>query len=227
MPDPRTLAPVASLIGEPARASMLARLLEGTARTAGELAREAGISPQTASSHLAQLREGGLVRVEAQGRHRYYRLAGPDVARALEALSLLAPEARAPVQTPQPLRFARTCYDHLAGWLGVALAEALERRGDLESTDETYALTPRGEATLTRLGVDLAAARQGRRTFARRCLDWSERRPHVAGALGAALLQGLLERGWIARAREGRAVRLTVAGRVALERELGLRLPGP
>jgi DNA-binding transcriptional ArsR family regulator len=216
------LALPASLIGEPARACMLTRLLDGAARTAGELAREAGITPQTASAHLSQLLDGGLVQVAAQGRHRYYRLAGPEVARALEALSLLTPAARVAARVPESLRFARTCYDHLAGRLAVDLVAAMERKGHLNGSEEAFALTPGGEAYFTQLGVDVGALVRGRRAFARPCLDWSERRPHLAGALGAALAECLFERKWLARSQDGRGVRLTVAGRQGFERELGL-----
>ncbi|MBF5043424.1 winged helix-turn-helix transcriptional regulator [Aggregicoccus sp. 17bor-14] len=216
------LALPAHLIGEPARAHMLTRLLDGAARTAGELAREAGITPQTASAHLAQLLEGGLVQVAAQGRHRYYRLAGPEVARALEALSLLTPAARAAARVPEPLRFARTCYDHLAGKLAVDLVGALERKGHLAGGEDAYALTAEGERYFAHLGVDLERLARGKRAFARPCLDWSERRPHLAGALGAALAECLFERKWVARAPEGRGVRLTVTGRQGFERDLGL-----
>ena len=222
MPRPLDLAHVARLIGEPARARMLSRLLEGRALTAGELAREAGITPQTASSHLAQLREGGLVAVEVQGRHHYARLASAQVARALEALSLLPPARPATVSTPEPLRFARTCYDHLAGRLAVDLADALEQRELLAPTDEAWDVTPAGARYLARLGVDVESAASGRRALARRCLDWSERRPHLAGALGAALAERLFQLKWVARQRDGRGVRLTVEGRTRLQRELGL-----
>jgi DNA-binding transcriptional ArsR family regulator len=212
----------AHLIGEPARAGMLTLLLDGAARTAGELAREAGVTPQTASAHLAQLLEGGLVQVAAQGRHRYFRLAGPEVARALEALSLLTPAARVAARVPEALRFARTCYDHLAGRLAVDLVLGLERKGHLTGGDDAYALTPSGEAYFGRLGVDVEGLSRGRRAFARPCLDWSERRPHLAGALGAALAQCLFEKKWVARAQDARGVRLTVTGRQGFERELGL-----
>ncbi|MFY1827120.1 ArsR/SmtB family transcription factor [Myxococcus fulvus] len=225
MPHPLDLALTASLIGDPARAGMLSRLLEGPARTAGELAREARVSPQTASGHLAKLLEGGLVRVEVQGRHRYYRLATPDVARALEALSILVPTRQSTVRVPEPLRFARTCYDHLAGTLGVTLADALEQRGLVEAGDDSYALTPEGARFITKWGVDVDALSQGRRAFARRCLDWSERRAHIGGALGAALADHLFARRWIARRPEGRGVRLTVEGRRGFDRELGLSWP--
>ncbi|QSQ12513.1 ArsR/SmtB family transcription factor [Myxococcus landrumensis] len=225
MPHSLDLALVASLIGDPARASMLSRLLEGPARTAGELAREARIAPQTASGHLAKLLEGQLVRVEVQGRHRYYRLAHPNVARALEALQLLAPTRLVPSRVPEPLRFARTCYDHLAGTLGVALAEAMEHRGLLESGEDSYILTPVGTRFVSKWGVDVEALSQGRRAFARRCLDWSERRAHVGGALGAALTERLFVRRWIARRPEGRGVRLTVEGRRGFDQELGLTWP--
>ncbi|MBU8896976.1 transcriptional regulator [Corallococcus sp. H22C18031201] len=225
MPHPIDLAHLASLIGDPARAMMLSRLMEGPARTAGELSRDARVSPQTASGHLAKLLSGGLLGVEAQGRHRYYRLAGPEVARALEALGLLVPLRAAPMSTPEPLRFARTCYDHLAGTLGVALAEGMERRGLLESSEEGFALTPPGAEFVAHWGVDVEALTRGRRAFAKRCLDWSERRAHIGGALGAALAERLFAMRWLARRTEGRGVRLTVEGRTGFERELGLSWP--
>lgn len=213
----------AALIGDPARAVMLARLLEGGARTAGELAREARISPQTASSHLSQLLKGGLVAVASQGRHRYYRLAGKKVAEALESLSLLSSARPWTARTPADLRFARSCYDHLAGWLGVAITSALEAHGHLVGGADAWELTAKGEAYFERLGVDFDRARSGTRIFTRRCLDWSERKDHLAGALGAAHLRALLEQKWLARESESRRLRLTVRGQAALERELDLR----
>ena len=219
------LAHVAQLIGEPARAAMLARLLEGTAHTAGELAREAGVTPQTASNHLGKLLAGGLVHVAEQGRHRYYSLARPEVARALEALSLVSPSHSRAVRTPEPLRFARTCYDHLAGRVGVELAAGLERRGYLLSSEDAFSLTSEGEAWFSQLGVDLARISSGRRAFSRQCIDWSERRPHLAGALGAALTERLFSLRWIARIPGTRGVRLTVTGRQRFDRELGVSFP--
>ncbi|WP_135230013.1 ArsR/SmtB family transcription factor [Deinococcus fonticola] len=217
------LSGVASLMADPTRAHMLTILLGGQAFTAGELARAANVSPQTASNHLAQLRAGQLVEVAAQGRHRYYRLYGSEVAHALEALLVL--ERRnvpgLPPPVPAELRVARRCYDHLAGELGVLLLDALLERDYL--TDAYLKLTSAGEAWFTNLGVDLPALTRKRRPLTRPCLDWSERRPHLGGSLGAALLTQLLSLGWVARV-EGRQLRVTMPGLTALERELGVVL---
>ncbi|OLB74273.1 MAG: transcriptional regulator [Actinobacteria bacterium 13_2_20CM_2_71_6] len=220
---------VARLIGEPARAAMLDALLSGQALAAGELARAAGVSPATASGHLTRLRSGGLVEVVSAGRHRYYRLASPEVADVLETLSLLG-SAR-PVRslresrTAQALALARTCYDHLAGRVGVAVCDALVSRAALVAGGDGYLLTPAGEELLDGLGVPVAAARASRRHFARLCLDNTERRPHLAGALGAALCGRLLELDWLVRRTAGRrALRLTDAGRAGLADALDVRL---
>ena len=215
---------VAALMAEPTRAAILTRLLDGRARAAGELAACAGVSAQAASNHLSRLLSSGLVVVRPAGRQRHYALSRREVAEALEALAALAPEAAAsPV--PLGLRFARTCYDHLAGTLGVALTEALLEKGLLLKDGPGYRTSPRGEAHLAGWGLGLTALRQGRRPFARACLDWSERRPHLAGALGAALLEKFLQLRWVARPSSGRALRLTLGGRRALESQLHLRLP--
>lgn len=204
------------LIGDPVRARMLARLLGGTSHTAGELARDGEVTPQTASSHLSQLVAGGLLSVTQQGRFRYFRLANAEVAQALEALSSLVLPPFSP-RTPLPLRFARTCYDHLAGRLGVALAQGLSARGWLQPGDASYSLTAQGRSGLEGLGVPLPAA-----ASAKACLDWSERRPHLGGALGAAVTQALFAQGWLVRVAGSRGVRLTVAGRIGFERTLGV-----
>lgn len=223
------LAPIANLIGEPTRAAMLSELLDGGVLTATELAARAGVAPSTASEHLARLAAGGLLRVEAWGRHRYYGLAGPEVARALEALAALSrPSACADPferEVLDGLRFGRTCYDHLAGRLGVTVRDALIARGVLVEDGPEHAVTPVGEAWLAGFGIELPAVRRTRRSFARACLDWSERRPHLAGALGAALLDRLVALGWIVREPGERAVRLTQAGRLGLARDLDLDLP--
>lgn len=226
VPDGPAVATVAGLIGDPSRAAMLTALLGGVARPAGELARHAGISPQTASVHLAKLIEGGLVQVRKSGRHRYFSLAGAPVARALESLALVAPPApetgaKAGFEMRR-LRRARTCYDHLAGALGVAVTDALVARDCLDEHGEAYEVTPAGEAWLRGLEVDLQRVRESRRTFARACIDWSERRPHLAGALGAALTRRFFEVGWLARIDGTRAVTPTAEGRRALRRELGV-----
>jgi DNA-binding transcriptional ArsR family regulator len=214
------IAEIGALIGDPARACMLGSLVDGRARTATELALIAGIAPPTASSHLARLVEGRLLAVERQGRHRYYRLAGPQVAAALEALAVLAaggpPRHRPPGPREAALRLARTCYDHLAGRLGVALTEAMLRDRLLAADGADYAVTAAGAARLAALAIDLEPLRRQRRCLARACLDWSERRPHLAGALGAALADRLFQLGWLDRLPESRGVRITGAGRDGL-----------
>jgi DNA-binding transcriptional ArsR family regulator len=216
------VARVAALVGDPSRAAILMALADGRALPAGELARHASISPQTASAHLDKLFRAHLIAVEVQGRHHYYRLRNAEVARMLESLSIVAPPPRVPVQTDsaKELRFARICYDHLAGRLGVALTCALCERYCFCDGDAGYTLTDKGQSWFHGLGIDVNELRAGRRPLTRRCLDWSERRSHLAGALGAALARRLLELKWIARVHGSRAVRLTQRG----EAELGARL---
>ncbi|RAK59171.1 transcriptional regulator [Phenylobacterium hankyongense] len=223
------VATPAALIGDPVRAAILLALLDGRALPATALAWLAGVSSPAASNHLAKLSGGGLVAVTQQGRHRYYRLAGPEVAHALEALGALSPTPRAldPTLSPKArrLREARTCYDHLAGRIAVALADAFERDGLVEAEGpDRYALTIAGRDRLLALGVDLDGLKAGRRGLARPCLDWTERRRHLAGPLAARLLQRLLELGWIERAREDRAAIVTPAGRRGLREAFGLEL---
>jgi len=228
------MSTVGRLIGEPARAAMLDALLSGQALRAGELAKAAGVRPPTASGHLHRLRTGGLVDVVQTGRYRYYRLAGPEVAEALEALSLLGAAGR-PVRSlrearaAQAFTVARTCYDHLAGQVGVAVHDALVARAALVAGGDGYLLTGAGEDLFGRLGVPVDDARRTRRRFARPCLDLTERRPHLAGALGAAVCARTLELGWLVRRpADGRALRLTDAGRQGLVDALGVTLPaGP
>ncbi len=222
------VAPVAALFADPARVAMLWALSDGREVSAGELALLAGVARSTASLHLAKLVEGGLVAARPDGRHRHYRLTRPETVRALEALAVLAP-ARAPRTHRQAtigraVRAARTCYDHLAGKAGVALTAALVERGALRPAGREFELTSRGERLLGDFGVDLAAARAGRRAFALACLDRSERVDHLAGALGAALLARLLDLGWIARTPASRAVQLSPAGRRGLARTFGAQL---
>ncbi|RVU19359.1 ArsR/SmtB family transcription factor [Methylobacterium oryzihabitans] len=221
-------AQIAALMGDPARAGMLDALLDGRALTAAELARAAGVTPQTASSHLARLSEAGLLAVERQGRHRYHRLASPSVARMMESVMAVAadrPPPRRPATGPRDrrLRHARTCYDHLAGHVAVAMADAMVARGQIDLAPDGGALTPEGAAFLRDLGIDLDRSAGGRRVFCRPCLDWSERRPHIAGVLGAALLDGFLARGWLRRLERTRAVEVTPPGRLALARAFGIR----
>lgn len=201
---------------------MLDALMAGRALTAGELARVASVSPSTASEHLGRLSRGGLVDSVRQGRHRYFRLAGPQVGAALEALSHIAPAK--PVNgmrqsgNAKALGFARTCYDHLAGTCGVALHDASFSHGWLEATSAGYALTAAGERRFTDLGVDLAQVRSARRAVARPCLDWTERKPHLAGSLAARLTARLIDLGWLVRrSHESRSLRLTDEGRAGLD----------
>ncbi len=225
-----SLASVASLVGDASRAAMLSALLDGRALTAGELARIALIAPQTASSHLARLVDAGLLALDCQGRHRYFRIANADVAHAIEALSAITrcqpSEAATPARLTE-IQCARTCYDHLAGRLGVGLADALLARGILSRCNREFVVTAPGERWLRQFGVDVERVRQAKRKFATTCLDWTERRHHVGGALGAALAARCFEQGWVARIDGSRALRITVAGRVALERELRLSILGP
>lgn len=229
------VAAIAALAGDPARAAMLQAMMDGRALTASELARVAGIAPQTASSHLARLTDAGLLAVEKQGRHRYHRLASPSVARLIESIMRVAAELT-PARTPltvgprdAALRAARTCYDHLAGRLGVALADGLVAAGHVELGDDAGIVTPSGLVLLERIGIDgaqLGADRpaKGRRVLCRPCLDWSERRPHLAGALGAALCRLSFDKGWVRRIDGSRAVTVTPKGERTLREMLGVRL---
>ncbi len=229
MSETLDIARVGALMGDPSRASMLMALMSGEALTATELAFRAGVALPTASGHLAQLVDGGLLAVAKQGRHRYYRLGGPAVAHAVETLSDLAiqvfPAPRRRVMPEDaPLRRARTCYDHLAGRLGVALADGLVRRRVLRDQDGELALVRRGvgEALLHSWGIDVGALESTRRPMVRTCIDWTERRPHLAGALGAAIVDRFLETGWIRRRRDDRAVSVTPLGQRRLREELGV-----
>jgi DNA-binding transcriptional ArsR family regulator len=227
MPADPNFAQTAALIGDPTRAAMLGALLGGRALTASELAHGAGVTPQTASMHLARLVEGQLLRVVASGRHRYFQLAGPQVAQVLEALATIAPPARVTSlresESARAVRFARTCYDHLAGTVGVALTERLIERELIVKSDETYQLTDIGWRWLEQQAIDVRRVGQGRRMAARACLDWSERRYHLAGAVGAAITDWLFAQAWIVRAEGSRAVRLTEAGRAGFATEWDLR----
>lgn len=217
------VAAVAAAIGEPARARMLYCLVDGRARTSTELAVVAEVTPSTASVHLQKLLARNLITVFPQGKHRYYSLEGPHVAAALEALSVLAGGSQTAFErhTPNRLRAARTCYDHIAGALGVALLDRLIALKWLSepSADHSYELTPVGAKGFDRLGVDVAATRAMRRRFAFACVDWSERRPHVGGALGAAILKVAMKRKWVVQDLDSRVLTLTADGR----RDLGTR----
>jgi DNA-binding transcriptional ArsR family regulator len=223
MKEGPSIAPVAALAGDPARANMLAALLSGKALTASELASEAGVTAQTASSHLAKLEAGGLIAVAAQGRHRYFRLAGADVAEMLESMMGVAARAGHLRTRPGPsdpaIRKARVCYDHLAGEMGVHLLDRLVALRFLAGGD-TPKLTPRGEGFARDFGIDLTALSRGRRPLCRNCLDWSMRRHHLAGGLGAALLERFYDLGWARRDRASRAVHFTPSGERAFQRLL-------
>jgi len=216
---------IAAAIGEPARTRMLYSLMDGHARTGTELAMVAEVSPSTASVHLARLRSENLVRVFVQGRHRYYSLAGPNVARALERLSVLAggPRRQFVPHTPEHLRTARSCYDHMAGAIAVSLHDHCVRSRWIDLRGSAYELTADGCRAFAALGVDIDQARALRRRFAYGCLDWSERRPHLGGALGAALLQVALSRRWLAREYDSRALRITRLGQREFLARFGLQ----
>jgi len=223
------LASVGALIGEPARATILVYLLDGLARTAGQLAFTANISAQSASAHLSKLVDGGLLSVQSSGRHRYYSLAGPEVAHALEALGAISTRPRpADARRSLPsedMYTARSCYDHLAARVAVELAQALEERKIVRSQGEAdYELGSAGRDWFAGLDIDVDEIRRSRRHFARKCVDWTERRPHIAGALGAALCSRLITLGWIARRRDTRALRLTTQGARKLRAHFGLTL---
>ena len=217
----------AALMGDPTRAAFLTALADGTTLPASELAQRAGVGASTASIQLAKLVDGGLLEVERTGRHRYYRLADPTVAAAIESLAVLAPHRAASslkqARVGSELQAARTCYDHLAGALGVALLEGLQRQRLLTTKLE---VTPRGTDRFAKLGIEIQELARGRRPLTRACLDWTERRHHLAGALGAALATSFLERGWIERRPGSRAVRLTDSGGRGIARELAVRVDG-
>lgn len=216
------IALIASLVGDPARANMLTALMGGKALSAGELAAEAGVTLQTASSHLARLQTGGLIAVEKQGRHRYFRLTGPDIAVMLESMMGLAARVGHVRARPGPadpaLREARVCYDHLAGDQGVRLLDSLLQRRLVRQSNGRTELTGQGEAFVSGIGIDLTGLGRSRRPLCRTCLDWSVRRPHLAGALGAALLQRLGELGWVTRPKNSRVIAFTPNGRRRFER---------
>jgi DNA-binding transcriptional ArsR family regulator len=223
-----TMAQIAALIGEPGRAAMLDALVRTPSLSAGDLAAIADVTPSTASGHLAKLADGGLVSASAEGRRRCYRIASPEVARMLEAIMVVAglPTADRPAarrRVPPALRAARTCYDHIAGRLGVGLADALAARGFVRLDSEAGEVTDAGRAFFESLGAPLDPPAGGRRPLCRPCLDWSERRPHIAGRLGATLLDRALERHWVRRA-DGRALTVTPAGAIAFRDTFGVTL---
>ena len=221
------IAQIASLVGEPARANMLVSLIDGRALTASELAYVAGIAPQTASGHLAKLQDAGLLALKKQGRHRYFSLASPLVGRMLEGLMVVAEAGPARHQPHwrggDALRNARSCYDHMAGRLAVAITDMLVERSFVMLDEDAGRLTKAGESFFESIGLSIAATNT-RRVFCRPCLDWSERRPHLAGQVGAAVLRHALDRGWVQRVKDSRALAITPAGRRQLPDTFGIAL---
>jgi len=217
----------AFLLADQARATMLTALLGGKALPAGELAYTSGITAQTASAHLAKLHDGGLITVEREGRHRYYRLAGDHIAQALEHLANIQPNApvRRKALSPKArdLRFCRCCYDHLAGQVSIAVAEGLQERGYiLPAADKLFEITKSGAAWFASIGLNVGTLKPTRRGIARQCLDWTERRHHIAGPLGVRMLSVFCESGWMRRSEDSRSVQVTPAGWVELRRHLGV-----
>lgn len=220
-----SLAAVAGAIADPARSRMLCALLDGCARTATELAALADIGASTASSHFSRLREQGLVEMHVQGRHRYYRLTNAQVAHALEALLSITDRKAATFKpsTPSALKHARTCYDHCAGEIAVRLHDDLLHAGWVHVQGNDYGLTEKGTDQLAKLGIDVESVSQQRRRLAYPCMDWSERAPHIGGALGAALLDLMLKRGWVNRHLDSRALSVTPKGSANLAKTFGLQ----
>ena len=234
MTNTNQVAEIGMLIGEPARVAMLDALMDGRALTASELARIAGVTPQTASSHLARLIAADLLKVKKQGRHRYHALASTDVAHMLEGIMQIASanaqkSRRRLVTGPrdEAMRRARTCYDHFAGGLGVAIADGLIAKGFIELDDDGGLVTDAGLAALQKNGIDVEAGsatkRRSSRPLCRPCLDWSERRPHVAGKLGAAICAHYFDKGYVRRVKSSRAVTVTPMGKKALRDMFGVR----
>ncbi|MDO7905554.1 winged helix-turn-helix domain-containing protein [Paenibacillus sp. JX-17] len=219
---------IASFVSEPSRAAMLTLLMDGRYHTAGELACAAGVKAQTASYHLSMMVDGGVLDTKKQGRHRYFGIVNAQVAGIMELLLSAAP--RLPVRSLRQaeedaaIRHARTCYDHLAGRTGVLLTEAMVRLGVLLEDEEDYRVTDKGESFFASLGIDLELARRKRRSFARQCLDWSERKPHLGGALGQVVLARLIELAWIERSAHTRAVVVTRQGKMNLEKFFSVTL---
>lgn len=214
--SPNTIAAIASLMGDTTRANMLCALMGGQALTAGELSRNAGVTPQTGSGHLTKMVDAHLLTTLKQGRHRYYRLASAQIAHGLDALMTIAadgPRRHHPVGPKErEMRIARTCYDHIAGRLAVAIADSLSESGSVLLSDEGALVTEKGKAFLGDFGIDLDRRAHSTRPLCRTCLDWSERRHHIAGRVGTALLERTLELGWITRKTDSRALLITPAG---------------
>jgi DNA-binding transcriptional ArsR family regulator len=220
------LAEIANLMGDVSRANILGALMDGRALTALELSLAAGVTPQTASSHLGKLLSANLLAVEKQGRHRYYRLASSQVARTLEAVMALTvnapPRHRAKSRIDDELRAARMCYDHIAGRIGVGIADALIGRGHVAFEGDAGEVTETGRPFFAKLGIDLTPPVKGRRVYCRSCLDWSERRAHIAGHVGAQIAQFCFERKWLARKPASRALTTTPQGAKMLASAFGI-----
>lgn len=216
---------IAALIGDPVRARVLWTLLDGRAYTARELAIGVETSPQNLSMHLSKLLKAGLLSVEAQGRHRYYSFSREEVAFAIEAMANLIPPPSVR-QEPEmvPIKYCRTCYDHLAGKVGVLVTDSLIKQKIVEPADGRFTVTAKGDKWLTQLGIDSSTLQQQRRVFVRACLDWTERRSHIAGALGAALLKKMQEEHWIRPMANTRAVQVTPKGQKAFQDVFGITL---
>ncbi len=223
------IAEIAALIGDPARTNILAALMDSRALTSTELSYVARVSPQTASGHLAKLATAGILAMEKQGRHRYYRLASPLIGQMLESIMVVA-GAQILLRPPRPsrldeeMRTARTCYDHVAGRLGVALADTMLGRGHVAFLEDGGEVTKEGFAFFSRLGVALDDGKRMGRVFCRPCLDWSERRPHIAGSVGARLCERYLEKGWVRRMASSRALEITGKGRQGFAEWFGIDL---
>jgi DNA-binding transcriptional ArsR family regulator len=219
---------IASLIGDPTRATIMWVLMDGKAFTATELAIASDTSPQNISMHLAKLVQADLLAVESQGRHRYYKFSRKEIAYAIEAMANLAPHRKegknAVAEESLPVRYCRTCYDHLAGKIGVAITDGLLKRRIIIADDDKFDLGKKGISFFTDLGIDINEVKKQRRLFAKPCLDWSERRHHIAGSLGAAMLDKMLSEDWIRRTKNSRAVVITAKGRKELCRYFGISL---
>lgn len=220
---------IASLIGEPARAAMLWKMLEGKAFTATELAVTADISAQSASMHLAKLVNAKLLTVASQGRHKYYRLASAEVAYVLESISNLVPNDKLITEestqvSQHDIKYCRTCYDHLAGRVGVALTDRLEKKKIIVSVGQNFDVSSAGIKWFAAWDISVADLKKQRRAFARKCLDWSERRYHLSGSLGSSLLDKLIEMRWIRKVKESRRVSVTAAGQQGMYERFGLNL---
>ncbi|PAD34643.1 ArsR/SmtB family transcription factor [Terribacillus saccharophilus] len=223
---PQHVAAAASLLSESSRSIMLTYMLDGRFHTSGELARAAGITPQTASFHLKKLEEAGFLDQTKQGRHRYYGLKDPAIAQVIESLLTITPPAQVSsfkqAAEDQAIRYARTCYDHLAGSLGIQVAKALVDSGYIIQDHDQFILTAKGEAFFSNFGINLETTRRKRRSFSHCCLDWSERKHHLAGALGSEMLERFLEMEWLRRKPESRALLLTEKGRNGFAEVFGL-----